>query len=371
MNKDYYQILDVERTATTEEIKKAYKKLAFKYHPDRNPGDNEAVEKFKEINEAYQVLGDENKRAQYDSFGHISDEGLFRDGGFPGGDFGNINDLFGSLFEEVFSTGRRTGSQRGRDLKYNLEISFEKAAFGSQEEIVIPKRVRCEECYGSGAEPGGETVCTTCNGRGSVQYAKGFFAISQTCATCRGSGKIIRDHCKACKGHGVVEREQKVSVRVPPGITNGARLRMRGEGDPGIGGAPDGDLYIEIEVKEHPIFTRDGNDLYCEVPIDIVQAILGDEITVPTMDGTKSFKIPPGTQPGQSFKLKGEGIPELGSGKMGDLYIIAKVEIPKKVTKRQKELLSEFSEESRNEQQPLIGEYISRIKELFRQDSSQ
>jgi len=365
MSKDYYQILDIERNATTEQIKKAYKKLAFEYHPDRNPDDNEAIEKFKEINEAYQVLGNENKRAQYDSFGHISDEGLFRDAGFRGGNFGNINDIFGSLFEEVFTTGRRARGTRGRDLKYNLEIPFEKAAFGSQEEIVIPKNVRCEECYGSGAEPGGETICTACNGRGNVEYAKGFFAISQTCSTCRGSGKIIKDHCKVCKGEGVVTREQKVSVRVPPGITDGARLRMKGEGEPGLGGAPDGDLYIEISVKDHPVFTRDINDLYCEVPISIVEAILGGEITVPTMEGTQKFKIPAGTQPGQTFKLKGEGIPELGSGKMGDLYIVAKVEIPAKINKKQKELLKEFSNESDTEQQPLVKEYINKIKEMF------
>lgn len=362
MNKDYYEILDVDRSATTEEIKKAYKKLAFKYHPDRNPDDPESIDKFKEINEAYQVLGNENKRAQYDSFGHISGDGPFG----AGGNFGDINDLFGSLFEEVFSTGGRGNrAARGNDLRYDLEVTFREAAFGTQKEIIVPKRAVCDECSGSGAEPGGETVCRSCNGRGSIQYAKGFFAINQTCGTCRGSGKIIQNHCKSCRGEGFVRKEQKVSVRIPPGIPNGTRMKLREEGDPGLNGGPSGDLYIVVTVQEHPVFTRDGNDLHCEVPIDIVQAVLGGEITVPTMDGKTTYKIPAGTQPGKTFRLKGEGIPELGSGRMGDLVISVKVEIPKKITKKQKELLKEFAEETVSEQQPLIKEYISKIRDLF------
>ncbi|MGH7884756.1 MAG: molecular chaperone DnaJ [Thermodesulfobacteriota bacterium] len=361
MAKNYYEILGVSREASSEEIKATFRKLAFEYHPDRNPGSSEAEDKFKQINEAYQVLSDNNKRAQYDSFGHISDEGGFRS------NFSNLNDLFGDLFQEVFSSGRRSksNSYRGSDLKYDLELDFDDAAFGLTKEIKVKKRKLCSECSGSGAASGGESVCRSCDGRGSVAYSQGFFSISQTCSSCGGTGKIITNPCSKCAGAGMEYFEQKVEVKIPAGISNGARLRIRGEGEPGIGGGENGDLYIRVFVKEHPFFERDGNNLVCEVPINFVQAALGDDIEVPLLKGTTKMKIPTGTQPAQSFRIKGKGIVDMQSGRLGDLFVIVNVVIPKKLTKSQKELLKQFSEDYNDNDEPLIEKYLNKFKELI------
>lgn len=359
MSKDYYEILGVTREATINDIKATYKKLAFEYHPDRNPDNTEAEEKFKEINEAYQVLSDDNKRAQYDSFGHISNEGGFRS------NYSNINDLFGDLFDEVFSSGRRSNSHRGNDLKYDLELEFDEAAFGLTKEIKIKKRRLCQKCSGSGAKPGGENICTVCGGNGAVSYSQGFFSINQTCSSCGGRGKTVTDPCNNCSGAGTEYFEQKVEVNIPAGISNGARLRMRGEGEPGLGGGQSGDLYIRVFIKDHPLFEREGSNLICEVPINFVQAALGDEIDVPILKGTTKMKIPPGTQPGQSFRIKGKGLVDIQTGNLGDIYVVVNVVIPKKLNKNQKQLLKEFSEEYNDNSEPLIEKYLNKFKELI------
>ncbi len=359
MSKDYYEVLGISREATTIDIKTTYKKLAFEYHPDRNPDNTEAEERFKEINEAYQVLSDEGKRAQYDSFGHISNEGGYRS------NYSNINDLFGDLFDEVFSSGGRSTAYRGNDLKYDLQLEFDEAAFGLAKEIKIKKRKLCDNCEGSGAEAGGETICNTCGGKGAVAYSQGFFSINQSCSACSGRGKIITNPCKNCSGVGTEYFEQKVQVNIPAGISNGARLKMRGEGEPGLGGGQSGDLYIRMIVKEHPLFERDGSNLFCEVPINFVQAALGDEIEVPVLKGTTKMKIPSGTQPGQSFRIKGKGLVDIQTGNLGDVYVVVNVVIPKKLNKNQKELLKEFSKDYNDNSEPLIEKYLNKFKELI------
>jgi molecular chaperone DnaJ len=358
---DYYNVLGISRDAPQEEIKKAYKKLAFEYHPDRNPGDPMAEARFKEINEAYQVLSNPNKRAQYDSFGHISSEGLFTDV-----DFGfNFNDIFGNLFDEVFNTGRRTRAERGRDLKYDLEISFEEAAFGVQTEITIPKKIRCEECNGRGAAPGGESICSTCSGRGSIKYSEGFLAISRTCGSCRGSGRRITEYCQNCRGEGSIRSDQTVKVTVPAGVADGSRLRIRGEGEVGIYGGPNGDLYIEIHVREHTFFKREGKDIYCEVPISFVQAALGDEIEIPTLEGKTTMKIPAGTQSGQFFRLRDKGVPSLNGRGKGDLHIRVNVEVPVRLNSKQREILEEFAKTTEKEHSPKAGKFFEKLQEFF------
>lgn len=361
MANDYYDVLGVDKNSSTEDIKKAYKKMAFEFHPDRNQDNPEAIEKFKEINEAYQVLGDENKRAQYDSFGHISGDNLFHESGF-----GNLNDLFGNLFEDVFKGGFETNNRKGRDLKYKLEITFEESAFGIEKEITVPKRELCEDCNGSGAAPEGKTICGVCNGRGSVDFARGFFAISQTCSTCRGSGKIITKYCESCQGDGFTKTEKSVKVKIPAGISNNSRLRIRGEGESALENGLNGDLFIIIFVKEHEIFKRDGDDIYCEVPINIIQASLGDEIEIPTLKEKEKYKIPPGTQPGQLFIIKGKGLPNLKTGKIGNLVLVIDVEVPQKLSSEQKNILKEFSKIYSSDKQPKIENYINKINNLLK-----
>ena len=363
MSKNYYEVLGVSKEATTEQIKNSYKKLAFECHPDRNPGDKEAENRFKEINEAYQVLSDENKRAQYDSFGHISGDGA---GGFGPG-FSNLNDLFGNLFDEVFTGGTRSRSRsyRGDDLKYSLEIGFEDAVFGLEKELKVKKRKLCGTCSGSGAAVGGEVTCADCGGRGSVEYVQGFFQVSRTCSTCSGRGKIIKDPCKNCFGAGLEQFEHTVKVKIPAGVSDGTRLRIRGEGEIGLNGGQPGDLFIHVSVKEHPIFERDGNDIMCRVPINFLQATLGDEIEVPILKSTVKLKIPSGTQPGKTFRLKGKGIVDVRTGRLGDQYVIVDVLIPKKINKKQRELLKEFAKDYKAQNEPVIEKYLNKFKELL------
>lgn len=355
--KDYYQVLNMSRDASQDDIKKAFKKLAFELHPDRNPDDQETAEKFKEINEAYQILSDENKRAQYDSFGHISGEGFQSNTNFS-----NFGDLFGTLFEDVFTGGGRTRAQRGRDLKYDLELMFEEAVFGITKEIEIPKNTVCTECSGKGAESGGEITCGTCSGTGSMNYSQGFITINRTCSNCNGTGVIITKPCKGCQGSGLVFENKNISVTVPAGVESGSRLRMRNEGESGYYGGPSGDLFIEIYVKEHEFFKREGSNIILEVPISFVQAALGTEIEIPIIEGKTKFKFPSGTQPGESFKLKGKGIVDLHSGRKGDMYIISQVEVPVKLSSKQKDILKEFEKNSKSEDQPLVNKYINKFQ---------
>jgi len=358
---DYYEILEIERNASNDQIKRSYKRLAFEYHPDRNPGNREAEERFKEINEAYQVLSNPDKRARYDSFGHISSDSVFSDMDFDAG----FGDIFGNLFEEVFNAGARERAQRGKDLKYSLDITFEESIEGCEKELQIPRKIVCSECTGSGAARGGETVCTSCGGRGEFQYSQGFFAIRRSCPTCGGSGRRITRACERCGGKGYGVSEHSVRVKVPPGIIDGARLRMRGEGDIGQLGGHDGDLYIEIHVEEHPLFRRDGEDLYCNVPITFVQAALGDEIEIPTPKGKTTIKIPPGTQSGQSFRLRRKGVPRLEGRGTGDLYIEVHVEVPVNLNRKQEQLLREFTKVSEDKNEPMAKRFVSRLQELF------
>ncbi len=360
MANNYYEILGVTKNASPEDIKNSYKKLAFKYHPDRNPGDKNAEEKFKEINEAYQVLNDRNKRARYDSFGHISSDGM-------GGGFSGFGDIFGDLFDDVFTggTGRRRARQ-GASLQHDLEVDFDEAAFGTQKEIKIRKRKLCDDCSGSGAGVGGESVCHRCGGRGSVAFSQGPFSISQGCSSCGGSGKIITNPCNSCRGSGLSYTEKVVSVNIPAGISSGMRLVIRGEGEPGAQGDPPGDLYIQVSVKEHPIFRRDGNDIVCDFLISFTQAALGDEVDVPILKGTTKMKIPAGTQPGQTFRLRGKGLVDVESGSLGDQYVLIKVVIPQKLTRKQKEALKEFAGSYNERKEPLIEKYFNKIKNLVR-----
>ena len=359
MAKDYYEILGVERNASPEDIKSSYKDLAFRYHPDRNPGDKDAEEKFKEINEAYQVLNDRDKRARYDSFGHMSGDGM---GGFSG-----FGDLFGDLFDDVFTggMGRRGRVRQGENLRYDLEVDFDEAAFGIQKEIKVRKRKLCDDCSGSGAAVGGESVCDRCGGRGSVAFSQGPFSISQGCTSCGGSGRVITNPCGSCRGSGLSYTEKMVQVNIPAGISSGMRLVIRGEGEPGARGGPPGDLYIQVMVQEHPIFTREGNDIVCEFPVSFTQAALGDEMEVPILKGTTKMKIPAGTQPGQTFRLRGKGLVDVESGSLGDQYVVVKVVIPQKLSRKQKEVLMEFAGSYKKEKEPLIEKYFNKIRGLI------
>jgi len=366
MAKDYYSILGIDRNATDEEIKRAYRRLALKYHPDRNPGDRTCEEKFKEINEAYACLSDPDKRANYDRFGTA--EGVGSDFGFGGfGDFASsFGDIFGDIFSDFFGdfTGRRRGRPvKGQDLRYDLEITLEDAVFGTQKKINIPRWETCDVCDGTGSKPGkGPSVCPTCRGAGHTRLQQGFFSISRTCGRCNGTGSIITDPCRECKGQGKVKRKRTVTLKVPPGVDTGIRLKVSGEGEAGSYGGPPGDLYVVITVKPHPFFKRKGNDLHCEVPISFVQAALGAEIEVPTIDGKARITIPAGTPSGRVFHLKGRGVPRLGSYGKGDQYVTVYIDVPKKLTQRQRELLKEFAEISGENTSETL---MDRIKHFF------
>jgi molecular chaperone DnaJ len=366
--RDYYEVLGVDRNASEEELKKVYRKLALKYHPDRNPEDKGAEEKFKEVSEAYQVLTDPQKRSNYDRFGHAA----FGNGGpFAGGyDFtSGFEDLFGDIFGEFFGTGTsrsRTRSQRGEDLLYNLEITFEEAAFGAEKKIKIPRHGTCDVCNGSGSKPGSSPrTCSTCRGRGQVNFQQGFFSVSRACSQCRGQGTVNPNPCSACHGSARVRKFHTLSVRIPAGVDTGSRLKLRGEGESGRSGGPPGDLFVEVKVQEHPIFVRHGAEVACEVPISFVQAALGAEIEVPTLKGKVKMKIPPGTQSGKVFRLKGKGIKDVQGYHQGDQHVQVILETPTHLTARQKEILKEFTASGGEESHPIAKGFCEKVRQLF------
>jgi len=339
--RDYYEVLGVGKSADEKEIKKAYKKLAMKYHPDRTAGDKALEEKFKEIQEAYEILTNSQKRAAYDQYGHAGVDPN-RGGGGGGQDFG---DIFGDVFGDIFGGGRggRQRARQGADLRYNLEMTLEEAVRGKEVEIRVPTLVECEVCDGSGAKKGtSASTCPTCKGNGQVQMRQGFFAVQQTCPTCSGKGKIISDPCSPCRGQGRVEKTETLSVKVPAGVDTGDRIRLSGKGEAGESGAPAGDLYVQVNVRDHDIFTRDNNNLYCEVPLGFTTAALGGEIHVPTLDGKVKLKVTPGTQTGKMFRLRGKGVKSVRSGSVGDLICKVVIETPVNLSSKQKELLEEF-----------------------------
>jgi molecular chaperone DnaJ len=373
--RDYYEVLGVRRGASAEEIKKAYRRKAKELHPDRNADNPRAEAEFKEVNEAYDVLKDEQKRAAYDRFGHAAFEGGMGGGGgggprsgFQQGDFASafsdvFEDLFGDFMGGRGGAGGRSRAQRGSDLRYNLRVSLEEAWSGAQKTIHVPTLVVCDACNGTGAEGGAEpVVCPTCSGMGKVRAQQGFFTVERTCPTCGGSGYIVKNPCRVCKGTGRVERERTLSVNIPAGVETGTRIRLAGEGEAGVRGGPPGDLYIFIEVKEHPIFQRDGIHLYCPVPISITTAALGGEVEVPTIDGGRSrVKIPAGSQTGKQMRLRGKGMPALRGGGVGDMVIELRVETPVNLTARQRELLREFERLS-EENNPEGDSFFSKVR---------
>lgn len=342
--KDYYEVLGVNRDASEEEIKKAFKKLAMKFHPDRNPDNPKAEESFKEAKEAYEILSDDQKRAAYDQYGHAGVDPSMG-GGFGGFNSGNFSDAFGDIFGDIFGGARnqRSNVYRGADLRYNLEISLEDAAKGTETKIRIPVQTSCETCHGSGARPGTSPVtCTTCNGHGQVRMQQGFFSVQQTCPKCHGTGKMVKEPCPTCHGGGRVKQNKTLNVKIPAGVDEGDRIRLSGEGEAGVNGGPTGDLYVVVHLKEHPIFQREGANLHCEMPISFSTAALGGEIEVPTLDGAAKMKIPVETQTGSVFRLRGKGIKPLRSSEHGDLMVHVVVETPVRLTEKQKDLLREF-----------------------------
>ena len=375
--RDFYDILGVNRDASDEEIKKAYRKLAMKYHPDRNPDNPKAEEHFKEVKEAYEILSDGQKRTAYDQYGHAGvDPQAGMGGGFGGfgAGAGGFSDAFGGIFDEIFGAGRaggggRSNVYRGADLRYNLEITLEQAAFGTETKIRIPTMEACETCKGSGAKSGTQPkTCPTCQGSGQVRMQQGFFSIQQTCPKCRGTGKFIADPCGSCHGAGRVKQHKTLAVKIPAGVDEGDRIRLSGEGEHGVNGGPPGDLYVQIHLKAHPVFQREQNDLHCEMPISFATAALGGEIEIPTLDGAANLKIPSETQTGKVFRLRGKGIKGVRSGNQGDLLCHVVVETPVNLTDRQKELLREFDESSKEDAErhnPRAKSWMDRVRDFF------
>ncbi len=367
---DYYELLGVGRDVGEKELKSAFRKMAMQYHPDRNPGDTAAEAKFKEINEAYEVLRDPQKRGAYDRFGHSAFEnGHAAGAGAAGFGAGGFSDIFEDIFGEMMGgRGRRSGGrERGADLRYNMEVSLEEAWQGKTAEIQVPTAMTCETCSGSGSKPGSQPkTCATCSGSGRVRAQQGFFSIERTCPNCQGRGEVISDPCADCHGQGRVTRERELSINIPAGIEDGVRIRLGGEGEAGARGGPPGDLYIFVTVKPHEFFQRDGADLFCRIPLSMTTAALGGQFEVATMDGTKSrVKVPEGTQTGKQFRLKSKGMPVLRSNNFGDLYIQVVTETPQKLTKRQRELLEEFDQISSEHNSPESAGFFSRMKSFL------
>lgn len=368
--RDYYKVLDVARTATEAEIKKAYRRLAMKFHPDRNPNDAEAEEKFKECKEAYEVLTDAQKRAIYDQHGHDGLAARGGGGGFSASDA--FGDIFGDVFGDIFGGGRRGGRQqvfRGADLRYDLELDLEQAVFGHSSDIEFTTLTECEPCQGSGAASGSKPVtCDTCNGAGQVRMQQGFFAVQQTCPRCKGRGQIISQPCDSCLGQGRLRKKKTLNIKVPQGVDNGDRIRLTGEGEAGRNGGPPGDLYVEIRVKEHPIFERDGSHLSCEVPVSFVTASLGGAIEVPTLGGNVELKVPGETQSGRVFRLREKGVKPVRGGATGDLFCRIVVETPVNLTEEQKELLRAFEasmQDSKRNHSPRESTWLDGVKRFF------
>ncbi len=377
--RDYYEVLEVQRDATDGHIKSAYRKLALKYHPDRNPGNHEAEERFKEAAEAYAVLADREKRALYDRFGHAGVSGAAAGaGGIDPTIFADFSDIFAGLgdvfgFGDIFGQRRRRGGpQRGADLRYDLEITFEESAVGAETTIQIPREETCETCTGTGAAAGtSPETCSQCRGSGQLRYQQGFLTVARPCSNCRGTGKTIAKPCASCRGAGRITRERKLTVKIPAGISTGQRLRLYGEGEHGSAGGPPGDLYVVVHVQEHSFFHREGDDLYCELPITYPTLALGGDVKVPTLNGSEELHIPGGTQPGARFKIRGKGMPNVSGRGHGDLHVIARVSVPKKLTKQQKQLLESLAATLIEEPNPMeAGDgsdkpFFERVKDIF------
>lgn len=369
--RDYYEVLGVSKNATESELKKAYRRLAMKYHPDRNPDNKEAEESFKEAKEAYDILSDERKRAAYDQFGHAGVDASTAAGGPGAGGFSGFSDIFDSVFGDIFGGGARGGERvyRGADLRYDLDLSLEDAVAGTTVKIRVPKLVGCETCGGSGAKKGTSPVtCPTCNGMGQVRMQQGFFSVQQTCPQCRGAGKTINEPCGTCRGQGRVRDSKTISVKVPAGVDTGDRIRLSGEGEAGENRGPAGDLYVHVIVKDHPIFTRDATNLHCDVPISFATASLGGELEIPTLDGKVKLKIPAETQSGRMFRLRGKGVRSVRTSAKGDLLCRVMVETPVNLSKKQKELLREFEQtmqEGGNKHSPQATSWLDGVKKFF------
>ena len=369
--RDYYEVLGVDKNASDKDIKKGFRRMAMKYHPDRNPDDKVAEESFKEVNEAYEVLSDGQKKAAYDQYGHAGVEAGAGGGGFGGGGAA-FSDVFGDMFGDIFGGGAgggRSGVQRGSDLRYTMELDLEEAVRGVSKEIRIPTQVECEVCDGTGAKPGTKPkTCGTCNGAGQVRMQQGFFSVQQTCPQCHGKGTIIADPCRNCHGEGRVQESKTLSVKIPAGVDTGDRIRLTGEGEAGVNGGPTGDLYVQVSVREHSIFQRDGKHLYCEVPIAFTDAALGGEIEVPTLDGRVKLKIPEGAQSGKLFRLRGKGVTQVRGGGQGDLICKIAIETPVNLSKQQKELLQEFQatmDEGKHKHSPKKSSWFEGVKNFF------
>jgi molecular chaperone DnaJ len=370
--RDYYEVLGVNRDASEEEIKKAYRKLAMKYHPDRNPDSKEAEEKFKEAKEAYEILSETEKRRAYDAYGHAGVNPQMGGMGEGAAGFGGFAEAFGDIFSDIFGGGQgrgRSSVYRGADLRYNLEISLEQAARGTETKIRIPTMEVCETCHGSGAKPGtSPKTCETCHGSGTVRLSQGFFSIQQTCPTCHGNGKVVSDPCATCRGAGRVKRHKTLAVKIPAGVDEGDRIRLAGEGEAGVNGGPSGDLYVVIHLRPHQVFQRDGDDLHCQMPISFTQAALGGEIEIPTLDGSAKIKVPAETQTGQVFRLRGKGIKGVRSTYPGDLLCEVVVETPVRLTERQKELLRELEDINSRDgdrHNPRAKSFMDKVREFF------
>lgn len=366
--RDYYEVLGLSRDASLDEIKKTYRQCAMKYHPDRNPGDKECEEKFKEATEAYQILSDQSARAKYDQFGHAA---FAQGGGFEGfGDFSGFEDIFGDIFGSFFGGamggGRKARGRSGRDLRYDLELDFEEAIFGTEKQVRISRRVLCESCEGSGAKKGtSPQACRQCGGSGQQRFQQGFFTISRTCSGCQGSGEVVSDPCAECRGVGLKSAEATLSVKVPAGIDAGQRLKLRGEGESGQAGGPSGDLYVQIAVKEHPFFKREESELYCELPISYPAAVLGAEVDVPTLEGKVKMKVPPGTPSGKLFKLKNRGVQVLGSSRRGDLHVRVFIEVPTKLNDEHRRTIEKLKEIEGFQPNPEAKGFFEKVKDMF------